>query len=1154
MQAEKLIQHYNRLNGNAITVERLKDYHAQVQKFLDSTGSGPFVNDLKGIYTRVAQAIKSMVNNNAYGVERVELVPIDITKTNGKILRVASGYKQSTDDSRQSTKSKSNSKAVVELDLKKIHTDTKRFQNRTDAFSEASANNVALHFDANKFDPIVVWKDKDGTTYVLSGHSRYEGMKRRKASTIPVRYFEGTEEEAIKFARVEANRSANQESLVEDLAAYKMMRDGKEGVKPATKTELNRIFKGKVGKLEAYSYLNPNGLFLQSLSQSNTSNYPYLERIAQWIGIVRNQYPVISHTGEDNIFHFFYSDKSGRNIKISKDDFFALVKKKVNGLRKDESVLFPECSAEGCKQTIDREADPQKGEAFKRLREINEALESIREKLTSKDATVRVTTDEEKKYLRATAEKLEAEKQRINRDLDLIDKSQASLFGVDDEFDTQLGAISKEEPLRTKQLKAMFARLADGGEKKSSEKNNEPAIIEKEIPVEQLPEPTKEEKKEIKETVSEYIDDIPKELARRSFYWTSFHPEKRGDSFREGYVQTLMDFRSELKPRAEKMGMAEQFESDFTRYRTKLASLANAYLNSHSRVASSMITGPANFPVERNRRASDRADDRYRDYLTFDSRVKKLLINKYTPAEQKAVKTGQDNALEILQKRLKARQKNHEMMLAANKIIRTKKSDAEKVELLVKEGWTEEQANKLLLPDWAGRKGYASFNLTNNNAEIKRLKDRIAQEEKLNVKRDQGNKKIEFAKGDVIENYDENRLQIIFPGKPDEATRAKLKRNGFKWAPSQGAWQRQLTGNARYVLQHFITEVLGDKKTEVNGPQIDAFNIEPKKKKRGPLNELQMAQLQDAIKAGRTPKVNLKAKLNAKQKPAPLFDEPVVDPKQASLFGYLSHSEKATKRAKAAQKKEALRRKVKEKTGWTPGSNISISDMKKAAGLNGIVDASALAGMQFRTFELTDRYKREFHKLNSDTQAMIWGSPGHGKTVWALQFAQYLAEKLNLKTLYIADEEFGRSTFSEKIRDFKIGNPNLHFAKRLDESVIDQYDAVFFDSINSIGMSIKDYQKFVDRHPGKLYVLIVQSTKDGDFRGGNDWEHEVDVAGEIRNRQLILHKNRFDKHNPEKMEKLMTENAIAEAKKKEVIKRAVKSQINTPAQPINVQA
>jgi len=394
---------------------------------------------------------------------------------------------------------------------------------------------------------------------------------------------------------------------------------------------------------------------------------------------------------------------------------------------------------------------------------------------------------------------------------------------------------------------------------------------------------------------------------------------------------------------------------------------------------------------------------------------------------------------------------------------------------------------------------------------------RIAQEEKLNVNRDQGNKKIEFAKGDVIENYDENRLQIIFPGKPDEATRAKLKRNGFKWAPSQGAWQRQLTGNARYVLQHFITEVLGDKKTEVNGPQIDAFNIEPKKKKRGPLNELQMAQLQDAIKAGRTPKVNLKAKMNAKQKPAPLFEEPVVDPKQASLFG--------TKKKRATSNN-----------------------------LNGIVDASALAGMQFRTFELTDRYKREFHKLNSDTQAMIWGSPGHGKTVWALQFAQYLAEKLNLKTLYIADEEFGRSTFSEKIRDFKIGNPNLHFAKRLDESVIDQYDAVFFDSINSIGMSIKDYQKFVDRHPGKLYVLIVQSTKDGDFRGGNDWEHEVDVAGEIRNRQLILHKNRFDKHNPEKMEKLMTENAIAEAKKKEVIKRAVKSQINTPAQPINVQA
>lgn len=771
---ESIIHHYNRLNGNSITRQRLKQFHAQVQQALDSHSHGPFAKDLRGILTRVTNALKKTFDI----IDRIELVPIDTTKNNGKILRVASNY--------EPTETKAGAESnVKEISIKEIYTDTKRFQNRTDAFSEASANNVALHFDANKFDPIVVWHDSaNGKTYVLSGHSRLEGMKRRKATTIPVRYFEGTEEEAIKFARVEANRSANAENLIEDLAAYKLMRDGKEGVKPATKTELQRIFKGKVGKLEAYSHLNTGGLFIQSLSQSNTSNYPYLERNAQWVGILRNQFPVISHTGEDNIFHFFYSDKSGRNIKITKDDFFALAKKKVNQLRKDESVLFPECSSEGCRQTIDREADPQKGEAFKRLREINEALDSIREKLTSKDATVRVTTEEEKKYLRATAEKLEEEKQRINRDLDVIDKSQASLFGV-----------GRNKDLIIK----MFT-----------------------------------------------IDGKP----------------------------YLLEYR--------KQGNARE--------------------------------------------------------------------------EWKADKKS-----------------------ALDQLIKSKQ----------------------------------------------------------------------------VKVVSENRKTIV-----------------YEYTPA------------------------------LSGPQYDAFNIQPKKKKRGPLNELQMAQLQDAIKAGRTPKVNLKAKINARQKPAPLFEEPVVDPKQTSLFG------KTSKRKKS---------------------------------INGLVDATALAGIEFKTFELSEPYKTDFHKINSDTQVMLWGSPGHGKTVYALKFAQYVAAQLNLRTLYIAHEEFGRSTFSEKLKQHNIGHPNLKFAPTLDETVLNQFDAIFFDSINSLEMTLPDYRNLVKAHPGKLYVLIVQSTKDGDFRGGNNWEHEVDVAGEIKNRTLILHKNRFDPHNPEKMEQLLTNNAIAEAKKKAHIRQAVKN-------------
>ena len=44
-----------------------------------------------------------------------------------------------------------------------------------------------------------------------------------------------------------------------------------------------------------------------------------------------------------------------------------------------------------------------------------------------------------------------------------------------------------------------------------------------------------------------------------------------------------------------------------------------------------------------------------------------------------------------------------------------------------------------------------------------------------------------------------NRLQIFFDEKPSDSQRAMLKSNGFKWAPSQDAWQRQLNDNAIYA-------------------------------------------------------------------------------------------------------------------------------------------------------------------------------------------------------------------------------------------------------------------------------------------------------------------------------------------------------------------
>lgn len=214
--------------------------------------------------------------------------------------------------------------------------------------------------------------------------------------------------------------------------------------------------------------------------------------------------------------------------------------------------------------------------------------------------------------------------------------------------------------------------------------------------------------------------------------------------------------------------------------------------------------------------------------------------------------------------------------------------------------------------------------------------------------------------------------------------------------------------------------------------------------------------------------------------------------------------------------------------------------------LSGVVGADQLAGLTFKEIPLDGEWKSEFNRLMSDTQIMIWGVPGSGKTVKLLKFAQYLAAK-GLPTLYVANEEFGRSSFTEKIREFNIGHEQLKFAKHLPEDM-SEFQAIFLDSVQSIGMDLDGYKKFREMYPNKLTVAIIQSTKDGDFRGGKDWEHEVDIAGEVISRKLRMRKNRLDPDHESKAEKIEIEHMVNEKTKSQKIKEKVKQKIETQKQ------
>jgi hypothetical protein len=116
-------------------------------------------------------------------------------------------------------------------------------------------------------------------------------------------------------------------------------------------------------------------------------------------------------------------------------------------------------------------------------------------------------------------------------------------------------------------------------------------------------------------------------------------------------------------------------------------------------------------------------------------------------------------------------------------------------------GITEEQAKKIDYrivnsQHFWDRVPFSDYSLKNNNAEIKRLDKRIAE---VTHFKEVGFSGWEFEGGRAEANTDYNRLQLFFDEKPSDGQRSQLKSHGFKWTPSQGCWQRQLTENAIYA-------------------------------------------------------------------------------------------------------------------------------------------------------------------------------------------------------------------------------------------------------------------------------------------------------------------------------------------------------------------
>jgi hypothetical protein len=205
---------------------------------------------------------------------------------------------------------------------------------------------------------------------------------------------------------------------------------------------------------------------------------------------------------------------------------------------------------------------------------------------------------------------------------------------------------------------------------------------------------------------------------------------------------------------------------------------------------------------KRHRRDLEKSDNKMRKSIElakkaeyYEEKAKSALCNA-------SISSDDPNAIEKLQEQLKDRKDAQEKMKTANKIVKSKKlQEVEKIEKLQEIGIPEKYGLILLQPDFCGRFGFPPYKLSNNNAGIKRIENRIKTLEAAA----QRETKEEIIKGvTCVHNTEDNRLQLFFDGKPEFEVRKSLKRFGFRWSNYNGCWQRQLTNNALWSARSFF--------------------------------------------------------------------------------------------------------------------------------------------------------------------------------------------------------------------------------------------------------------------------------------------------------------------------------------------------------------
>jgi len=180
---------------------------------------------------------------------------------------------------------------------------------------------------------------------------------------------------------------------------------------------------------------------------------------------------------------------------------------------------------------------------------------------------------------------------------------------------------------------------------------------------------------------------------------------------------------------------------------------------------------------------------------------------------------------------------------------------------------------------------------------------------------------------------------------------------------------------------------------------------------------------------------------------------------------------------------------------------------------DGIMSASDLMNFKYNKYDFFGKWGDFVGQPSINFHAMIYGRPKQGKSILSVQWAKYLSENFG-KVLYVDSEEGFSVTLQKKVMEFAMDNPNLDFANFRDFEQIKNavnrggYRFVFIDSVNYIRITPEDVEDIKAENPQTAFITIQQATKNGNFRGSQEFAHNCDMVIRVE-AGMASHQGRF---------------------------------------------